>query len=144
MSKIKTKPQTYPRWNHSGAGSDKRRNVIARDSSYHSEQSPQSLKLKIKNSNYPEFYKKVWLECLKIKLGHLSTYSEIARLIGKPKAARAVGNALAKNPFAPQVPCHRVIRKNGILGGYSGGLNKKLKLLKEEKLMITKWQKKHH
>ncbi|HAX61513.1 MAG TPA: 6-O-methylguanine DNA methyltransferase [Elusimicrobia bacterium] len=95
----------------------------------------------MKNSDYPEFYKKVWLECLKIKKGHLSAYSEIARRLGKPNAARAVGNALAKNPFAPDVPCHRVIRKNGGLGGYSGGVNKKIKLLKEEKLMITKRQK---
>lgn len=97
-----------------------------------------SIKLKIKNSNYPEFYKKVWLECLKIKMGQVSTYSEIAIRIGHQKAARAVGNALGKNPFAPDVPCHRVIRKNGKLGGYSGGVNKKIKLLKEEKLMIIK------
>ncbi|MBI5574336.1 MAG: MGMT family protein [Elusimicrobia bacterium] len=92
----------------------------------------QSLTQKIRSSKYPEFYKKVWLECLKIKKGHLSHYSEIAKKIGHPKAARAVGNALAKNPFAPEVPCHRVIRKNRELGGYSGGLDKKIRLLKKE------------
>jgi O-6-methylguanine DNA methyltransferase len=81
------------------------------------------------------------MECLKIKKGHLSTYSEIAKKIGHPKSAKAVGNALGKNPFAPDVPCHRVIRKTGGLGGYSGGLTKKIKLLKEEKLMIIKRQK---
>ncbi|MFA5779662.1 MAG: MGMT family protein [Elusimicrobiota bacterium] len=96
---------------------------------------------KIKNSNYPEFYKKVWLECLKIKMGQMSYYSEIAIRIGHPKSARAVGNALGKNPFAPDVPCHRVIRKTGGIGGYSGGVNKKNKLLKEEKLRIIKRQK---
>ncbi|MEW6556886.1 MAG: MGMT family protein [Elusimicrobiota bacterium] len=93
----------------------------------------EKLKRKIQNSDYPAFYKQVWLECLKIKKGHLSTYSEIARRIGKPKSARAVGNALAKNPFAPEVPCHRVIRKNGKLGGYSKGLKQKLRLLTNEK-----------
>lgn len=87
----------------------------------------------IRNSNYPAFYKKVWLECLKIKKGHLSFYSEIARRICHPKSARAVGNALAKNPFAPQVPCHRVIRKDGKPGGYSKGVKEKLKLLESEK-----------
>ncbi len=77
-------------------------------------------------------------------MGQMSHYSEIAKKIGSPKSARAVGNALAKNPFAPNVPCHRIIRKDGKLGGYSSGLNKKIKLLKEEKLMIIKRQKKHH
>jgi len=90
------------------------------------------IKAKLLSSNYPEFYKKVWLECLKIPRGHLSTYSEIARKIGHPKSARAVGQALAKNPFAPDVPCHRVIRKNGKLGGYSKGIEEKIKLLKKE------------
>lgn len=91
---------------------------------------------KIKNSDYPEFYKKVWLECLKIKAGRTSYYSEIAKNIGSPRAARSVGGALAKNPFAPQVPCHRVIRKNGEPGGYSGGPDKKIKLLKMEGISI--------
>jgi len=99
------------------------------------------LKWKIKNSNYSDFYKKVWLECLKIKMGQVSTYSEIAKSIGHPNSARAVGNALGKNPFAPDVPCHRIIKKTGELGGYSDGVNKKIKLLKEEKLMVVKRQK---
>jgi len=90
----------------------------------------QSLIKKIKTSNYPKFYKKVWMECLKIPKGKITTYSEIAKKIGSPKAARAVGNALSKNPFAPDVPCHRVIRKDGKLGGYSKGIKEKLKLLK--------------
>lgn len=104
-------------------------------------QTGQFLIKKIKDSNYSEFYKKVWLECLKIQSGQVSSYSEIAARIGRPKSARAVGNALGKNPFAPEVPCQRVIRKTGRLGGYSGGLNEKIKLLKKEKLMIIKRQK---
>jgi O-6-methylguanine DNA methyltransferase len=52
--------------------------------------------------------------------------------MGSPKSARAVGNALAKNPFAPEIPCHRVIRKSGKLGGYSKGLTLKIKLLRNE------------
>jgi len=60
-------------------------------------------------------------------------YSEVARKIGNPKAARAVGNALARNEDAPYIPCHRVVGYNG-MGGYSarGGLKQKLKLLKQE------------
>jgi O-6-methylguanine DNA methyltransferase len=62
------------------------------------------------------------------------TYGWIARAIGKPGAARAVGTALAKNPFAPTIPCHRVVRSDGGSGGYSakGGLKKKVLLLKKE------------
>lgn len=97
-----------------------------------------NLELRIKKSNYPEFYKKVWLECLKIENGQMSTYSEIAGRIGHPKSQRAVGTALSKNPFAPEVPCHRVIRKNGGLGGYSRGIKEKLKLLKLERLTRQK------
>src|SRR3989339_459854 len=87
---------------------------------------------KIKQSKYSEFCKKVWIECLKIPRGKTVSYSELAKRIKSPDSARAVGNALGKNPFAPDVPCHRVIRKNGQIGGYSGGLNKKIKLLKNE------------
>ena len=95
----------------------------------------QSLVKKIKTSCYPEFYKKVWLECLKIKKGQTSTYSEIAKKIGSPNSARAVGCALGKNPFTPDVPCHRVIGKNA-LGGYSGGSAKKIELLKKEGVLV--------
>ncbi len=90
------------------------------------------IRKKILDSGYPEFYKKVWLECLNIPCGKTSTYSEIAANIGNPRAQRAVGNALNKNPFAPEVPCHRVIRKNGGIGGYAGGAARKIELLKKE------------
>lgn len=60
------------------------------------------------------------------------TYAEVAQAIGKPRAARAVGNALNKNPFAPRVPCHRVIRSDGTLGGFASGTAAKRALLRRE------------
>lgn len=66
--------------------------------------------------------------------GKTITYGELAKQIGHPNAARAVGTALSKNPFAPVVPCHRVIRSDGTPGGYSGpgGTKRKLCLLMQE------------
>jgi O-6-methylguanine DNA methyltransferase len=93
------------------------------------------LEAKIVGSESPEFYKLVWLECLKIPRGATVSYSELARRIGRPGSQRAVGNALGKNPFAPRVPCHRVIKKDGSLGGYSGAMGKKEKLLRDEKAL---------
>jgi methylated-DNA-[protein]-cysteine S-methyltransferase len=83
---------------------------------------------------HPAFQQKVWLACAKIPRGETRTYAWIASRIGNPKAARAVGTALAKNPFAPTIPCHRVVRSDGGLGGYStrGGLSVKIKLLRRE------------
>lgn len=72
----------------------------------------------------------------KIPAGKVSCYQEIARIIGQPKAARAVGNALNRNPFAPQVPCHRVIRSDGQIGGFFHGSKRKAKLLQSEGVMI--------
>lgn len=86
---------------------------------------------KVRASGLTGFEKAVLLATLKIPRGETRTYSQIARAIGKPKAARAVGNALNKNPFAPQVPCHRVVSKNGI-GGYAKGTKKKKEMLKSE------------
>lgn len=80
------------------------------------------------------FQKKVWSGLLKIPKGKTVTYAELARRIGKPKAVRAVANAVASNPCAPYIPCHRVIRSDGSLGGYSGkgGIKTKISLLKKE------------
>ena len=98
------------------------------------------IKIKNKIKKYPIFYQKVWLECLKIPMGQTRTYGWIAKRIGIPNAARAVGQALAKNPFAPLVPCHRVICSNGSLGGYSGigGNRKKKELLSKEFELLGK------
>ena len=83
---------------------------------------------------YPEFYQKVWKACAEIPAGETRTYGWIAKRIGKPGAARAVGRALGANPFAPTIPCHRVVRSDGTLGGYSGagGLKTKRRLLEKE------------
>ncbi|MDR2437185.1 MAG: MGMT family protein [Endomicrobium sp.] len=88
-----------------------------------------------KMKSYPEFYKKVWTACFKISVGKTLTYKRLAEKIGSPKAARAVALALSKNPFAPIIPCHRVIRSDGTLGGYSGtgGIKKKLEMIKYER-----------
>ena len=80
------------------------------------------------------FQKAVLLEVRRIPKGNTATYKQIAERIGHPKAYRAVGTVLRKNPFAPFVPCHRVIRGDGSIGNYSarGGSKAKLKLLKSE------------
>ena len=75
---------------------------------------------------------------MNIKKGEVITYLDLAKRIGKPKAFRAVANAVGKNPLAPTVPCHRVIRSDGKLGGYSavGGIETKKKLLKQEGIVF--------
>ena len=85
------------------------------------------------------FQQKVWSELLNIPRGTTITYQELAKRIGKPKAVRAVANAVGKNPCAPDVPCHRVVRSDGSLGGYSapGGIQKKISLLKKEGVSFT-------
>ena len=81
-----------------------------------------------------KFQIKVWKYLLKIPKGTVKTYKQVAIAINRPKSARAVANACGKNPYAPKVPCHRVIRSDGGLGGYSapGGINAKKKILKNE------------
>ena len=91
--------------------------------------------MKIKFSGrYSEFNRMVWRACMEIPEGEVRSYGWIAERIGRPGAARAVGSALAKNPYAPQVPCHRVIRSDGKIGKYSGrgGVRMKIKLLEQE------------
>ena len=82
-----------------------------------------------------KFQVRVWNELKKIPKGETRTYKEIAELIGKPQAARAVANACGKNPYPITIPCHRVVRSDGGLGGYSGegGVEKKKFLLENEK-----------
>jgi methylated-DNA-[protein]-cysteine S-methyltransferase len=84
------------------------------------------------------FQLKVWKYLKKIPKGRVKTYSQVAKAIGKLKAVRAVANAIGKNPYPPSIPCHRVIRSDGSLGGYSGsgGIKQKLKLLRSEKIDI--------
>ena len=84
------------------------------------------------------FQLKVWNYLKKIPKGKVKTYLEVAKAIGKPRAFRAVANAVGKNPYPPKIPCHRVIRSDGSLGGYSakGGIKLKRKLMKSEKVFI--------
>ena len=81
-----------------------------------------------------KFQLKVWKYLKTIPKGQIRTYLDVAIAIKKPKAVRAVANAIGKNPYAPIVPCHRVIRSDGSLGGYSGpgGIKAKKKMLKME------------
>ncbi len=85
-----------------------------------------------------KFQLKVWKYLKTIPIGTVKTYKQVAIAIKKPKSARAVANACGKNPYAPKIPCHRVIRSDGGLGGYSGrgGIKTKLRLLRSEKVYI--------
>ena len=85
-----------------------------------------------------KFQLSVWKYLVKIPRGQVRTYKEIAIYLKKPNSARAIANACAKNPYAPTIPCHRVIRSDGKLGGYSGsgGVKMKEKLLKKEGYLL--------
>ena len=85
-----------------------------------------------------KFQLKVWSYLKKIPKGSVRTYSQVAKSIGKPLAVRAVANAIGKNPYPPKIPCHRVIRSDGSLGGYSakGGIKTKKLLLKKEGISL--------
>ncbi len=78
------------------------------------------------------FQKTVWRSLLKIPYGETSSYKEIAKTIGNPRATQAVGTAIGKNPFLIIIPCHRVIKADGSLGGFAYGREIKRKLLKIE------------
>ena len=74
----------------------------------------------------------------KIPKGKVLNYKQVAQLTGSPRAWRAVGNILNKNPDPKTIPCHRVIRSDGKIGGYKNGVKKKIALLKKEGLKIKK------
>ncbi|GBD96662.1 MAG TPA: methylated-DNA--[protein]-cysteine S-methyltransferase [Nitrospirae bacterium] len=79
-----------------------------------------------------DFEKKVWSALKEIPFGETRTYKWIAEKTGKPSAARAVGRALSKNPIPVVIPCHRIIESDGSIGGYSSGVNRKIRLLEME------------
>ena len=95
-------------------------------------------KVNIEKLKGTPFQKKVWKALLQIKKGSIITYKELAKKIGKPKAVRAVANAVGANPVLITIPCHRVIRSDETLGGYSGkgGTKTKRILLKKEGVML--------
>lgn len=79
------------------------------------------------------FQRRVWEALQRIPYGATRTYGEVARMLGRPKATRAVARACATNPTSIIVPCHRVIRTDGSLGGYRWGLKRKQELLEQER-----------
>ncbi len=83
-----------------------------------------------------QFEQKVYEACSKIPEGNVSTYKEIAHALHS-KAYRAVGSALRNNPFAPKVPCHRVVSSDGRLGGFMGSTNPKSKALKKKTALLA-------
>jgi AraC family transcriptional regulator of adaptative response/methylated-DNA-[protein]-cysteine methyltransferase len=78
------------------------------------------------------FQRRVWEELRAVPVGTTATYAEIARRIGKPKAVRAVASACAANKLAVVIPCHRIVRKDGLLSGYRWGVERKRKLIERE------------
>mgnify|MGYP001306095567 CR=1 FL=1 len=93
----------------------------------------------MKNIEGTDFQKIVWREIRRIPKGKTITYKELAIKIGKPKAYRAVANACAKNPLLITIPCHRVIRSDGKMGGFMGkkGTERKKRLLKREGVKLN-------
>ena len=94
---------------------------------------PVNFDIKLDLSAGTPFQQHVWEGALQIPYGQVQSYGWIAREIGKPNAMRAVGGAMGANPLAIIVPCHRVVRSDGGLGGYAGGLEWKRKLLAMER-----------
>lgn len=84
-----------------------------------------------------EFQKQVWQALQNISYGETRTYQEIAIAIGKPKAVRAIGSACGANPIALIIPCHRVVRSDGSLGGYHWGIERKQKLIERENQVLN-------
>ena len=82
------------------------------------------------------FQIKVWEALLRIPSGHVTSYSEIAQSIGNPRAVRAVGTAVGRNPISWLIPCHRALRKSGGLGGYHWGLPVKRAMLAYESARV--------
>jgi methylated-DNA-[protein]-cysteine S-methyltransferase len=83
-----------------------------------------------------EFQKKVWHALMEIPYGHTACYQEVAAMIGNEKASRAIGNANHHNPVVIIVPCHRVIKADGSIGGYGGGIERKKYLLNLEGIKL--------
>ena len=102
------------------------RPLVDRIFDFSADQEPAPLHLYIRGTN---FQIKVWEALLSIPLGNAVTYEDIARHIGMPRAARAVGNAVGQNPLSFLIPCHRVIRKMGVFGYYGGGPARKKAIL---------------
>lgn len=86
----------------------------------------------LENRGMTRFQMDVLMAAMDIPRGKIATYKDIARKIGRPNAYRAVGNALNRNPYPVEIPCHRVVRSDGSVGGYRQGEKRKRTLLKRE------------
>ena len=84
----------------------------------------------------PEFHQRVLAELARVEYGHTTTYGALAALVGAPKAARAVGTVMNRNPIPIVLPCHRVVGASGSLTGYGGGLDRKEWLLRLEGALL--------
>ena len=84
------------------------------------------------------FKQRVWKALKRVPRGKVTTYALLARAVHVPRGARAVGHACNKNPFAPHVPCHRVVKSDGSLGGYATGLRRKRALLEKEGVHVKR------
>ena len=95
--------------------------------------------MKLKNKMLTPFQWEVLAAAMQIPFGETRSYQWIAKQIGRPKAVRAVGQALKRNPLAPMVPCHRVVKADGKLGGYAGKMDnpRKVRLLNIEKNILS-------
>lgn len=92
----------------------------------------------INKAEISDFEKRVYLMLLKVPRGRVVTYGDLSRLAGFPGAARAVGSAMNKNPFAPKVPCHRVVKSDGNVGDFAHGIKRKISMLEGEGIEIKK------
>lgn len=90
----------------------------------------------INKKNTTKFQEKIYKILKKVPSGKVTTYGILAKQAGVPKASRAVGNALNVNPYAPDVPCHRVVRSDGTIGGFASGTKNKTRILKTEGILI--------
>jgi methylated-DNA-[protein]-cysteine S-methyltransferase len=97
----------------------------------------QEFDLEVDLTNLPPFQRSVLDELVRVPYGEVSTYGALAARVGRPRAARAVGGALNRNPVAIVVPCHRIVGASGSLTGYAGGLERKLALLELEGSVLT-------
>jgi methylated-DNA-[protein]-cysteine S-methyltransferase len=102
---------------------------VRRELDEYFEGSRQEFDLPVDLTPLPEFQRGVLTELVRVPYGHVDTYGGLARKIGKPSAARAVGGALNRNPIPIVVPCHRIVGASGSLTGYAGGLERKQALL---------------
>lgn len=88
------------------------------------------------NKKISDFERAVYVALLDVPRGRVISYGSLARMAGFPGAARAVGNALNRNPFAPRVPCHRVVKASGEVGEFAQGTERKIELLRSEDFKI--------